>query len=83
MNAADIEDLALTNITNQRETVRKLVALRKERGLSVDEISARMGVHPDEVDEFERYDSDPTLTDVSRYALAVEARLLTTVSEFS
>jgi len=57
----------------------ELVRLRKESGLSQLEVAGRMGIYLSAVAEFERYSSDPTLSMVERYALAVHARVITTV----
>ncbi|WP_181272810.1 helix-turn-helix domain-containing protein [Brevibacterium oceani] len=51
-------------------------ALRYQRnrlGLSEAELAERMGVSEKFVHEFERYDSNPTLRDIQRYATGVES----------
>lgn len=57
----------------------QLVALRKSNKLSQDEIASRMGVSQPTVAAFERYDSNPTLASIRRYALAVGARIQNSV----
>lgn len=57
----------------------QLVALRKSNKLSQDEIASRMGVSQPTVAAFERYDSNPTLASVRRYALAIGARIQNSV----
>jgi len=57
----------------------RLVALRKEHGLSQAVVAERMGVSQPTVAGFERYDANPTLATLRRYALAVGARTRTTV----
>lgn len=57
----------------------QLVALRKSNNLSQDEVASRMGVSQPTVAAFERYDSNPTLASVRRYALAIGARLQNSV----
>lgn len=59
----------------QREMMESLVDLREQHGLSQADIAGRMGVSQSAVAQFERYDSNPTLASIRRYALAVEARL--------
>lgn len=53
----------------------QLFALRREHGLSQEVVAERMGVSQSVVARLERYDSNPTLSTLRRYALAVEARL--------
>ncbi|UZN02680.1 helix-turn-helix transcriptional regulator [Cellulomonas sp. S1-8] len=57
----------------------RLVALRKEHGLSQALVAERMGVSQPTVAGFERYDANPTLATLRRYALAVGARTRSTV----
>lgn len=52
---------------------------RTARHLSVETVAERMGVTPDTVRQFERYDSNPRLDAIRRYAMAVEARIHTDV----
>lgn len=61
----------------------RLIALRKEHGLSQAEVARRMGVSQPTVAGFERYDANPTLSTLRRYALAVGARLETHVVDDS
>lgn len=56
-----------------------LVALRTKHGLSQVVVAERMGVSQPTVAGFERYDANPTLSTLRRYALAVGARFRTTV----
>lgn len=51
----------------------ELVALRREAGLTQGDVAERMGVSQQAVSKFERYDSDPKLSTVRRYANAVGA----------
>lgn len=51
----------------------QLVILRREAGLSQGEVAERMGVTQQAVSKFERYDTDPKLSTVRRYANAVGA----------
>lgn len=56
-----------------------LIALRKKHGITQAIVAERMGVSQPTVAGLERYDANPTLSTIRRYALAVGARLLTTV----
>lgn len=51
-----------------------LVELREKR-MTQKDVADRMGMSQSAVSQFERYDSNPTLTTLRRYALAVGARL--------
>jgi len=44
---------------------------RRDLGLSQEEVARRMGVAQPTVSEFERYDNDPKLSTIRRYAHAV------------
>jgi transcriptional regulator with XRE-family HTH domain len=59
--------------------LRDLVAMRTAHGLTQAEVAERMGVSQPTVAAFERYDANPTLSTLRRYALAVEARMETAV----
>ena len=52
-----------------------LVSLRKEHKLSQQTVAERMGVSQPTVAAFERYDANPTVSSVIRYAMAVDALL--------
>jgi len=55
-----------------------LLAIRRS-GLTQAEVAERMGVTQPTVAELERYDANPTLSTVRRYALAVGATISTKV----
>lgn len=56
-----------------------LVRLRKEHKLSQQTVAERMGVSQPTVAAFERYDANPTVSSIIRYAMAVDALLDITV----
>lgn len=61
-------------LAREHRTMRTdLVALRREAGLTQGDVAERMGVTQQAVSKFERYDSDPKLSTVRRYANAVGA----------
>lgn len=53
----------------------ELFGLRIHHGLTQEQVAERMGVSQSVVTRLERYDSNPTLSTLRRYALAVDARL--------
>ena len=61
-------------LAREHRTMRsELVHLRREGGLTQGDVAERMGVSQQAVSKFERYDSDPKLSTVRRYANAVGA----------
>jgi transcriptional regulator with XRE-family HTH domain len=60
-------------VRNDKKWLRKLVAIRRERGLRQEDVAAKLGVTQATVAKFERYDNDPMLSTVRRYAQAVGA----------
>ena len=52
-----------------------LVRLRKEHKLSQQTVAERMGVSQPTVAAFERYDANPTVSSIIRYAMAVNVLL--------
>lgn len=65
--------LALDLVNSDDRLLRTLVAIRRDKNLTQSEIAARMGVTQPAVARFERPDSDPKLSTIRRYALAVGA----------
>lgn len=70
-----IETRAEALVETHTELVADLITLRKEHKLSQESVAERMGVSQPTVAAFEHYDSNPTLSTVRRYALAVGARI--------
>lgn len=68
-------------VSDHAELMRKLVAHRERHKLSQAIVAERMGVSQPSVAKFERYDSNPTLSTIRRYALAVGVRLHTLVED--
>lgn len=53
----------------------KLIEARREAGLSQRELASMLGIKQSSVAAFERYDNDPRLSTIRRYALAVGAAI--------
>lgn len=76
MNHADIariDALAEGLVAEHRLLLRSLVNQRKSHQLTQREVAERMGVSQPVVSAFERYDANPSLATIRRYALAVGA----------
>lgn len=58
--------------TEDRALKSTLIAARRDIGFTQADIAVMMGVDVEEIYEFERYDSDPTMSFVRRYANMVE-----------
>ena len=78
---SEIESRAADLIENDVALVEGLVELRKRHGLSQADVAVRMGVSQPTVSAFEKYDANPRLSTIRRYALAVEAEVSHTVRD--
>ena len=74
-----IEARADSLVEAHEELMRSLIALRKRHGISQEIVAERMSVSQPTVAAFERYDSNPTLSTIRRYALAVGGRIQNSV----
>jgi len=68
----DLDRHAMALVDNDYNFQLALVDLRKKRGYSIEEIAQRMGVAVEKVQRFESYDYDPKLSELRRYAMAIE-----------
>lgn len=62
---------------------RALVSARRGAGLSQNDVAEALGIKQSSVAAFERYDNDPRLSTIRRYALAVGAQVSHEVTPFS
>jgi len=76
-----IEELAEYLVEADLSLMQDLVALRHKRGLSQIAVGERMGVSQPAVASFEAYDSNPTLSSIRRYALAVGGQITHSVKD--
>lgn len=74
-SVSTIEARADALVDSHQKLMRDLIALREKHSLSQEVVADRMGVSQPTVSSFERYDSNPTLSTLRRYALAVGARI--------
>lgn len=68
-----IQALSDSLVEAHEHLLRSLVEMRKRHDLTQAEVAERMSVSQPTVAAFERYDANPTLATVRRYALAVGA----------
>ncbi|MGO1592621.1 MAG: helix-turn-helix domain-containing protein [Ancrocorticia sp.] len=74
-----VEDRMVAVRRDQLRFLRELIVLRKRHGLSQDDVADRLGVSQPAIAALERYDANPTLATLRRYAVAVEARIETAI----
>jgi transcriptional regulator with XRE-family HTH domain len=67
-------------IDRDMRLIESLVTIRKQRGLTQAEVAERMGRSQPAVSDFERLGGDPHLSTIRRYALAVGAEVVHTVT---
>jgi transcriptional regulator with XRE-family HTH domain len=67
-------------IDRDMRLIESLVTMRKQRGLTQAEVAERMGRSQPAVSDFERLGGDPHLSTIRRYALAVGAEVVHTVT---
>ena len=72
---AVLEERAASLVLSHERLLEDLVKLRHHHNLKQAEVAERMGVSQPTVAAFERYDANPTLATIRRYAHAVGARL--------
>lgn len=78
----DLMKLATILESENYDVISQLVKMRIDKGLSQFEIAERMGVTQQAVSKFERMDSNPSLSTISRYAMSVGAVVRHSVSDF-
>lgn len=79
-----IRDRAQSLAREQHELMSSLVQFRVKHHLRQEDVAERLGITQAAVSKFERYDSNPTLASIRRYALAVGVRLnLTAIDDLA
>jgi DNA-binding XRE family transcriptional regulator len=72
----DLQQMIASELVNQtQDMLDDLLELRKRKGMTQQDIAETIGVTRTAVTAFERYASDPKLSTLIRYAMAVGARL--------
>lgn len=70
-----LRDVASSNHNYVVSLHQQLVEHRKQHGPSMEEMEERTGWSVEKLENFERYDANPTLNDIARYATALEVRI--------
>ena len=70
-----INERAEQLVESHARLMEELLSLRKKNKLSQDLVGERMGISQPAVAAFENHESNPTLSTIRRYALAVGARI--------
>jgi len=74
-NANDpVQQLADSLVRSDNKLLNELIRIRREN-MTQAEVAARLGISRPAVSAFERYDADPRLSTVRRYALAIRAQI--------
>lgn len=81
LDAGQLELLADSLVESHDQLMEELVGMRKRHRLTQEIVAERMGVSQPTVAAFERYDANPTLSTVRRYALAVGASVTHTIED--
>jgi transcriptional regulator with XRE-family HTH domain len=75
------EGLATGLVLGHEELMAQLIELRQTKDITQGTVAARMGVTQPTVAAFEAHDSNPTLSTLRRYALAVRVSISYTVED--
>lgn len=75
MERTERRKLAVVNSREIRNFISKLSDYREKSNLTRADVATRLGTTEEYVEELEAYYSNPTLSEIRRYALAVEAEL--------
>lgn len=70
-----LRDTASNNHNYVVSLHQQLVEYRKQHGPSMEEMEERTGWGVKKLENFERYDANPTINDIARYATALEVRI--------
>lgn len=70
-----LRDTASNNHNYVVSLHQQLIEYRKQHGPSMEEMEERTGWSVEKLENFERYDANPTLNNIARYATALEVRI--------
>jgi transcriptional regulator with XRE-family HTH domain len=70
-----VSNLARELVKSDRDFITRLIELRKEAGLTQEDVAEKLGVSQPAISDFERVGGDPRLSTIRRYALAIGARV--------
>lgn len=70
-----MRDAASSNHNYVASLHQQLVEHREQHGPSMEKLAERTGWSVEKLENFERYDANPTLNDIARYAIALKVRI--------
>jgi DNA-binding XRE family transcriptional regulator len=80
----DARQILANDLINQtQDLLADLIDLRRAKGLTQEDVANTIGVTRTAVTAFERYDGDPKISTIVRYAMAVGARISINVEDGS
>lgn len=80
----DARQILANDLINQtQDLLADLIDLRRAKGLTQEDVANAIGITRTAVTAFERYDGDPKISTIVRYAMAVGARISINVEDGS
>lgn len=80
----DARQILANDLINQtQDLLADLIELRRAKGLTQEDVANTIGITRTAVTAFERYDGDPKISTIVRYAMAVGARISINVEDGS
>ena len=78
----DARQILANDLINQtQDLLADLIDLRRAKGLTQEDVANTIGITRTAVTAFERYDGDPKISTIVRYAMAVGARISINVED--
>lgn len=78
----DARQILASDLINQtQDLLADLIDLRRAKGLTQEDVANTIGITRTAVTAFERYDGDPKISTIVRYAMAVGARISINVED--
>ena len=77
----EFEEVARKNF-HSFDDMKNTLVLKRESLCSMDDMAKELGCTVDDVAEFEQSDSDPTISDVQEYAIAIMSEIGIKVSDY-
>lgn len=72
---SELKAHAMEILKEQREFIESLIKIREAKGLSQADVGQLLGLSQSAVAQFEKYDSNPTMGSIRRYAMVFGASI--------